>query len=371
MNTADAETQRKRQNSAGFTLVELLVVMVVLSLIIAPVADIYIMGLQRWGSIYTRSAGLTQINSTLERMTYDITNAIAFVPETSGSNPVYTFIMPGKKDAQGVWQPVSVNAGLIYTNGSRVRYYLSDNTGSSTVTGGHILWRATAPNGNSSYTPDTSWSLSGRLPRCGSVQSLGVTPVGNLNSVAVQVAMTIQVTDGGKTTNYPVTRTFALLLNNASVMTFPLDPRATFLLVDTDPFALTPVVVDLAGRGINPGDKIRLEVLGGYSTGAGVADNAVSLTDFLFSSNSVVQAYNLKIRVTGAIASTAPAYISPVSKVNGLATDISQDFTTTASRPVTVTVPTGALFLLLGTADNFYGNHSDANGDYAVRITKL
>jgi prepilin-type N-terminal cleavage/methylation domain-containing protein len=358
-----------RYSRQGFTLTEMLVVMAILSLVIMAVSDIYVTGLQRWGVIYTRTAGLQQINTAMEKLKEDIGNAIACVPEYSGSNVVYTFILPAAKDSGGAWIPSVVNAGLIYPNGSRVRYYLSDSTGSSSVTGGNILWRATAPNGSTSYTPDSSWSMPGGRALCGNVQTFSLSIVNNPASVAVLLSLSAQVTDGGKTTNYSLDRTIRLACSNAEILTFRMDPRSTFLRVNSDPYAELPRTVDLAGRGISPGDKIRIEILGGYSTGGGAADNSSTITNFVFASSSVVQAFNLAARVAFPIASTAPGYTSPSTRVGGLTTDIPQDFAVSTS--AIVTVPTNALFLLIGVPDNFNGDNTDANGDFAVRITKL
>lgn len=354
----------------AFTLVEILAVVTILGVVICAVTQIYTTGLSRWIIIYGRGAALLHVNTAIDRMNRDLTRAIALVPEWAGANPVYTLILPRDTDVNGNEMPISTASGLLYANGARVRYYLSDNTGGLAVTGGNLLWRATAPNGSAAFTPDIAWSLPNGHPLCSGVTAFAMAALNRSDSAAIWVQLTAKIIDGGKATSCTAARTVALPCSNASLLTFSIDPRATFLMASNDPNALLPRVVDLQALTIAPGDRIRIEPIGAYAQAPGSPDTS-TLSNFVFSSSSTVQAYSLLNRVANPLTSNGPAYLSPPTRFGGQQTDITQDFWADGSHAAVVTVPARSQFLMIGVPDSFNGNHNDPNGDFAIRITKL
>jgi hypothetical protein len=103
---------------------------------------------------------------------------------------------------------------------------------------------------------------------------------------------------------------------------------------------------------------VRLEALGGFqfSIYGSYPDDA----------QAMIAVFSASPGITGAIQTTLPTVVTAPTLFAGIPTDIAQDFSVT---DVTVTVPVGAAYLLIGIADRWYSDNADPNGDLAFRLT--
>lgn len=147
--------------------------------------------------------------------------------------------------------------------------------------------------------------------------------------------------------------------------TYVLSPNATYLHTSGDPGAQNSLVIDLTSLAIAPGDTIVLQQLGAYKNASASPDTATQTVGVFSSSATLLAASNLS-RVSGALSAGSP-FVTPNTGVNNEPTDIGQDFQVSST---TVVVPVGARYLFLAASDAFYGDNSDPNGDYAVRISR-
>ena len=155
---------------------------------------------------------------------------------------------------------------------------------------------------------------------------------------------------------------------------FGIDPRGTFLRTNSDPGALGALAIDLSNLSfaVNAGDMLLLEGLGDFrpGTSTGHFDTSKSLLGVFSSSTTLLAGSNLN-RVVGALDAGADVVTSTTFHIPQLTTDIPQDFliysSTVAS--VLVQVPVGAQFLFVAPNDSFYGDNSDPDGDFGLRIT--
>jgi hypothetical protein len=147
----------------------------------------------------------------------------------------------------------------------------------------------------------------------------------------------------------------------------PVDPQATYLHTNADPGALSAVGIDLSALGLQPGDPIRLERLGGFAPGGGFPDQQ-SLVG-VFSSTDVLLSSTDPHRVPGAI-DTGTEVVTLPTFVGTQSTDIPEDFAIMGTGTV-LTIPVGAQFLFVSPNDSYYSDNSDPDGDYALRITLL
>ena len=145
----------------------------------------------------------------------------------------------------------------------------------------------------------------------------------------------------------------------------PLNPTATYLLVDPSDSALNAPAIDLASIGIVPGNTLLLEQLGSYMFASDFFSPTTE-TVGVFSSSNVLLAPNILNRVAGAIDVGMP-FVTIQTFDHGLQTDIPQDFEVTSH--TTVVVPAGAAFLFVAADDSRYLDNSDPSGTYAVRLT--
>jgi hypothetical protein len=148
----------------------------------------------------------------------------------------------------------------------------------------------------------------------------------------------------------------------------PLSPKATFYRLYGDN-AAAPLVLDLPGLGIAPGDWLRLTAVGDASLVANGADDQQNIVA-VFSASSQLQPPTVQRRVVDAVPA-GPRFASGSTYLGGLPTDVSADFV--VARPgwgngVRVQVPPGATFLFVGVHDSPYGDNTDADGDYALRV---
>ncbi|HMS55378.1 MAG TPA: hypothetical protein PKA27_08245, partial [Fimbriimonadaceae bacterium] len=147
---------------------------------------------------------------------------------------------------------------------------------------------------------------------------------------------------------------------------FEINPKATYLRTQSDPSAENTVPIDLASLGIFPGDVIRLEKLGSFSSTTGLTGTQSGMAA-VFSTSDVLTASTNLNRVSGAI-EFGTDVSTPPTQVGNLSTNVSQDFSVTT---LEFTVPINAAFLFVSGLDRFYGDNTDDDGDFKIRITKL
>ncbi|NUL82270.1 MAG: hypothetical protein HUU60_06055 [Armatimonadetes bacterium] len=148
-------------------------------------------------------------------------------------------------------------------------------------------------------------------------------------------------------------------------ISFLIDPRETYLRTNADPNAWENVPIYLPAIGVLPGDIVLIESLGSYHGGSSGANR----TDMLgmFSNSWNLDPPSSPARVPGAIDAGLDV-VSVNTREGNLPTDIPQDFSIGSTR---IQVPASGLYLFVCPNDNFFGDNTDANSDYAVRITLL
>ena len=145
----------------------------------------------------------------------------------------------------------------------------------------------------------------------------------------------------------------------------PLNPASTYLHVCSDP-ASNAVPIVLGNLGIQPGDVVLLEDLGGFDNGPGV--DSPHTTIAVFSASATLLAGSVLARVPDAIEAGSDIITAVTWYCGGQPTDISQDFRVDST---TVVVPPTATHLFVCAHDQLYYDNSDPNGDYGVRITRI
>lgn len=212
----------------SFTLVELIIAMIALSVLFFAVVSVFQISIHRWDVQTSFSYSLEAIDAAEGQIGSDARNAVSFTTATSGGNTLYEFTLPDncntnatyctsgtvspsnidQVNAGGVYAPVSVSGNLLYADGPQVAYYLSDITGAQTVTGGSVLWRATAPLGSTMFTPDKSWSLvNTSVARCSGITSFNLEDLNedlNLPANAVEINMTVTETSNHTSNTFTV-----------------------------------------------------------------------------------------------------------------------------------------------------------------------
>jgi prepilin-type N-terminal cleavage/methylation domain-containing protein len=120
---------RPSYRTTGFTLTEVLVVMMIMSLVAGVVSSVYFASMQVWRRCSSQSQADPPAHMAIARITKELRNA--YVVNNTGTNSI-TFTLPAA-DANGY------NV-LPLQPAQRISYYLSDQTG----TPGHagtVLWR--------------------------------------------------------------------------------------------------------------------------------------------------------------------------------------------------------------------------------------
>lgn len=145
----------------------------------------------------------------------------------------------------------------------------------------------------------------------------------------------------------------------------PLNPASTYLHVCSDP-ALDAVPIVLGNLGIQPGDVILLEDLGGFDNGPG--GDAPRITIGVLSATATLLPGTALARVPDAIEAGSDFITALTYYCGGQLTDIPQDFRIDSTM---VVVPPSATHLFVCGHDQLYYDNSDPNGDYAVRITNI
>ncbi len=151
-----------------------------------------------------------------------------------------------------------------------------------------------------------------------------------------------------------------------------LDPRGAYLRVNGE---ATPgaVPIDLLAVGINPGDLITITRLGDFQRGNNAPFNEDVFLDVtaVFSSSNTLGPPGALNRVAGAVGAGLD-FVTVPTFVGGLPTDVPEDFEVSnfdgTITSVTLQVPPGARFLFVATADSFFSDNSDPDGDFGVQI---
>ena len=204
----------------AFTMIELVVAIAVVAILLFSVVSVFQIGIRRWDVQTSFAYSLQTSNTAIEKIEKDARNATSFTTAASGSNTLYEFTMPADIDSStkdnvdnsipspgGIYIPERPDTDLTYADGVQYCYYLSDITGGQSVTGGTILWRASAPAGSSTFTKDTSWSLvNTTVARCSGIQSFAISQPAANPDTTVQVDMSVAGTSGHTTHTYTISR---------------------------------------------------------------------------------------------------------------------------------------------------------------------
>jgi hypothetical protein len=132
----------------------------------------------------------------------------------------------------------------------------------------------------------------------------------------------------------------------------PVTGFQTFLRASQGDNATAPRVFALADLDIAPGQEVELRTQGQFN---GTVTRALAV----FSTSSVVLASTVQERVPGAVQSAAPPVMTGNTYLDGLPTNIAQDFVIDRASLVVV-VPAGAQYLVLGVNDSYYADNSGA-----------
>lgn len=210
----------------GFTLTEVLLASTASAVILATLCMAYQYSLNRWDVITCSGIAMSSADTALERIEKDARSATGFTTSTVSGNTLYIFTLPANTNGSGQYIPQRVGGSLSYVNGPQVCFYLSDITGSQSVTNGTILWRGTAPAGSSTFTKDSSWSLvNTSTARCDNMQTFNITTSG-MPQHTVQVNISLSNTSGHKSSTYTISRNI-YMMDTMSASTGPANLVAT------------------------------------------------------------------------------------------------------------------------------------------------
>jgi hypothetical protein len=146
---------------------------------------------------------------------------------------------------------------------------------------------------------------------------------------------------------------------------FNVNPAATFLHTCDDDGAQDAEPIVLADQGLSPGDVIRIEVLGEFFAGYVNSDNMAAV----FSASDTLLDGSELNRVANAI-DAGVDYESPTTYGCGeQSTDIPEDFEC-GEPDVVITIPAAATHLFLTALDTYFGDNTDIDGDFGIKIWK-
>ena len=145
-----------------------------------------------------------------------------------------------------------------------------------------------------------------------------------------------------------------------------IDAKGKFLLSSSDDIPSNPLIVDLQGMQLFPGDTISIKVLGGYQFRVGQPTELSTNTVAVFSESDVILEKSELHRVPGAI-DCGEDIETAVTWFEKLITDIPEDFD---AREAEVVIPQKAKFLIVGVGDGYVTDNAAADGSYRVEITK-
>ena len=157
----------------------------------------------------------------------------------------------------------------------------------------------------------------------------------------------------------------------AQATVIDLESKASFLKRGGDDLGFPgALIIDLTAFGFNAGNSLFLEELGAFSQGPN-PDIVIDTTIGVFSSTATLLLPQFRFRVPDAIDAGVDLFTSKTFTTQE-DTDIQEDFTifNALSGGTIITIPNGALFLFVGTADTLSRDNNDPNDDYMLRITQ-
>lgn len=149
------------RNRRGFTLVEVMITSVVLSLVLTSICGIYVAVSKEWERQDGRGTALGATSMACSRLSDYISQSVrAVVVNRLSTGDALAINLPANTAYGDLYVPTWTSGTVHYQNGSWIIFYLSDSTGNYSRSG-NILWAATMTWSNfpSSVTPDQSWSL--------------------------------------------------------------------------------------------------------------------------------------------------------------------------------------------------------------------
>jgi hypothetical protein len=134
-------------------------------------------------------------------------------------------------------------------------------------------------------------------------------------------------------------------------ITRTVDSRSSFYRVDNSDVGQPPSIVRLSDVGLFAGQHVHLRTVGQY------AAPPTARAFVVFSSDDKLLAKTNLKRVTGAIQSAAPPFVSGQTYFEHQTTDFPEDFRITQS-DVQVDIPAGSKFMFLSNFDSFYADNA-------------
>jgi len=170
----------------------------------------------------------------------------------------------------------------------------------------------------------------------------------------------------------PALLAVALLVDTMYAVDIAIDSRAAFIHTASADPSLPAAPIALGSLGIAPGDRIELTTLGDFDNGP--RGDIFKTSMGIFSASPLLLAPSALNRVVDAL-DAGVDFISAPTFFGGEPTDVPQDFVITSGAfpggTICVIVPRGATHLFISAHDSLYGDNSDPDGDFAVRITLL
>ena len=144
----------------GFTLVETLVCVSIMSVLLTSLCGIYIACAQEWQRESGQNDALVATSQACTRIADYVSQAIGVTVTTRFFASDTLLVNLPADSAYTVYAPVWSGGKIQYRSGSWIGFYLSDSNGSPLVTG-NILWCGTVTWASGVYTitPDRNWSL--------------------------------------------------------------------------------------------------------------------------------------------------------------------------------------------------------------------
>jgi len=200
---------------AGFTLVELMIAVTVLSLILTSLCGIYFAVANEWQRQDGRGTALAATSNACTKLSDYICQAKGVVVLNRFTTGDAIAVNLPANTANGIYVPTWSSGKMQYQTGNWIVFYLSNSSGSYGVSG-NILWAATMTWAGfpGSVTPDSAWSLYYDQPkgRIAPISSLQFTLTSDSLPRVTIVATSQYAT---KTTQSQVRLTRTVCLQNA------------------------------------------------------------------------------------------------------------------------------------------------------------
>lgn len=220
--TLHGSSVRRCSSSGGFTLVELLVTVMVFSVVVTGLCDVFIANQNAWNRQSSASDALIASDTATANLQSYISNAMDSRIYTRTTTADVLVVCLPADFAHGVYVPSREGIfghtdTLEYQPGQSIVFYLSDSTGSYDHTG-NILWAGSLPGwatpDATNVCPDESWSLHPGTSqgRCSPVTSLKFVAPPGQQYASIEATVTSSYNVAGKTVT--LTRTRRICLRN-------------------------------------------------------------------------------------------------------------------------------------------------------------